>query len=319
MKRNIFMLFFITLLMVSFQPFWTAAASAEKLPVFKLRAPLADQAQADGIMVDLQKGKVLGQVQKLDRAEALVSQAGTKMVEVSRASGAVFAADADRLWNPALKPRLPSQQQSRAIADGFLTKNKLTSAVDGKIARANFDSFSQTQALSNAPGAQVVTLDTQVNYKVEVNVNLGGRAVALPVVGGGGKFKVAVGDGGDVVGFHGNWRGIDKVQSEEEILSQQSAEQQFRMANKNLNISRIESSLAYFAAPPTEQQDVLAPVWVIKASAKFGNQEVPLRNVIVAATKYGPSMPPIELLPPRNLKAPIPAPMRKGSRKAVSS
>lgn len=315
MKRNILwilMLFFTTLLMVSIQPCWPTNASAEKLPVFKLRAPQADQAQADRILVDLHKGKVPGQVQKLARVDAHISQVGKRMVEVHKASGAVFVVDSDRLWNPAHRPTLLSQKQSRTIADGFLAKNRLMSAVDGKHSRVNFDSFSETKALSNVPGSQVVVLDTQVNYKVEVNVNRGGRAVALPVVGGGGKFKVAVGDRGDIVGFHGNWRGIDRVQSEEEIIPQQEAEKRFRSAQKNLNLSRVESSLAYFSAPPTEKQDVLAPVWVIKASAKIGDQEVPLRNAIIAATKYGPSMPIEQQQAPRDVKAPLPAPLKDG-------
>lgn len=303
MKRRMsfVMLLFTVVLMV-----FTSAAFAAKLPVFKLQSPQADQARATALITDLHKGAP-HQIQKLDRADAVVSQVAGKMVEVNKRSGSVFIADSTKLWNPALKPTLPPQQQSRTIAENFMTKHKLMSKVDGRLSRANFDGFSQTKALSSVPGSQVVVLDTQVNYKVEVNVNAAGRSMSLPVVGGGGKFKVSIGDRGDVVGFHGNWRGIDKVQSEEEVLAQPLAEKQFREAHKGLNITKMESSLAYYAAPPTEQQDVMAPVWVIKASANIGGQEVPLRNGIVAATKYGPSIP-IAQSDSRSTSTPLPPP-----------
>ena len=41
-------------------------------------------------------------------------------------SGGVWAADTERLWNPKLEPRLPSESDTTEIIDEFMNRHDLT-------------------------------------------------------------------------------------------------------------------------------------------------------------------------------------------------
>ena len=294
-----------------------AALLAERLPVFKLAEPKADAERATRVLAGLNKGQALADVKVVDRPDVVGRRAGNKLVEVDRASGGVFARDFDRLWNPRIKPALPPQAEARKHADSFLKDNRLAPASDQRL-EVSFASFSETGVVADAPGAVPQKLDVQVNYKVDVKVNRGGKEERLPIVGGGGKFKVAVGERGDVIGYHGVWRDIAGVGAEEEILPQAQAEAQVKGKFQGLRLTRTESFLAYYAAPAFERQTHLAPVWVVKAEAEIGGQKVPLRNTIVAATKFGPSFPAVPARPRGKDERPRPDSLDKDERSAAS-
>jgi hypothetical protein len=273
---------------------WSVASPAEQLPVFKLAEPKVDQSRATVILANLQREKPGFPAKSEDNGSVFIASAGSKEVEVYKASGGVFLRDTKQLWNPNLRPQLPSREKAKVLADKFLAENKLLPGEDGHV-KVSFAEFTETGVAADIPGKlDKKILDIQANYKADLLIEkTTGQKLVMPVVGGGGDFKVAIGDRGAVIGFLGGWRPIAEIASTEEILPKTEAEAKFKGVVGNANVTKIESFLAYYSAPAYEQQNILAPVWVVKAEAKFGDQKVRVRNGIIAATKYGPTWPEI--------------------------
>jgi len=268
---------------------WPLASFAETLPVFELLAPQVKQAraQATAILTDMSGGMLPEKAQVTERGNAIVHRAGSNEVEIQKASGGIFARDTEQLWNRKLKPTLPSQAQARQIADQFLARNRLLPQGNAWV-QADFAGYGDSGVIfMTETGQEKIILNQQVNY--DVGITIAGQR--LPVVGGGGNFKVFVGDGGAVIGYHGVWRPLRRVVAHEEILPQEEAEAQFREQMGELNLTRVESLLAYYSASSLEGQTYVAPVWVVMAEAEIDGNPVPLRNTIVAATDYGPQPP----------------------------
>ena len=285
-KRMLLLMLGITLM--------PAAVVAEQLPVYKLAAPTVDYEKASAILTSMYGGKLPSPPEITEKRGSVIFRVGAKEVEIQKASGGLFARDAERLWNPNLKAQLPDEKTARTLADAFMADNKLVPA-RSPYASFSFAGFSETGVGEDVPGLVVKhRLDTQANYHMHLLAkDASGAQVKVPVVGGGGKFKVALGDGGAVIGFHGNWRPIAGVLSYEEALSRTEAEAQFRKMASGMKILKTESFLAYYAAPSFEGQETLAPVWVVKAEGEVDGRKVPLRNAIIAATQYGPAFPAI--------------------------
>ena len=259
--------------------------AAERLPVYKLDAPKATADRATALLANVLRG---GQGSAVSNKERIIRRAGNKTAEVYQASGGIWLADNDRLWNPTLAPRLPSPDQAKALADEVLRKNLLLPANDG-VVRVSFAGIGGSGAATEDPSGKVVSerqLDVQVNYSTQLN--LFGDGSVVPVVGGGGDFSIAFGEDGAVVNYVGTWRPIAGVAEMAETLSQEKADKVFRSKTKQLDITRVQSHLAYYAAPAWKKQEFLAPVWVYSATAKIGGQQVPLRTMLIAATDYGP-------------------------------
>jgi hypothetical protein len=268
-------------------------SSAEKLPVFKLAEPHADAEQARALLARMtpQTDKASNDVKAVERAGAVGFRAGNTSVEIETASGGIFAANLDQLWNPRLAPRLPSRQAAREQADAFLSENGLLPKDEGYV-RLSEPMFAETGAAPDAPGGKKTSLDIQINYQVKIAVD--GRL--LPVVGGGGDFKVAVGEG-SVIGYSGTWRPIEGVAAEVEVMSQAAAEAQYRASVKSIRLDKVESFLAYYAAPSFEAQSHLAPVWVVRAVGQLDGNVIPMRQAIIAASEFGPKFPSLPLQP----------------------
>ena len=280
---------------IALVPAW---AWAEQLPVFKLADPTIDVEHATGILASLYGGKLPHPPEMDEDRGALIQRIDAKEVEIQLASGGLFARDAKQLWNPALTPRLPKHEEAKALADRFVAEHKLLPERSEHLS-VSFIGFSETGAAPDVKGAVVSqTLDIQANYAVNMTVkNDAGKALELPLVGGGGKFKVAIGDGGEVIGYQGVWRPIADVVSHEDVMPKAEALERYRKSVGDLKLTRAELSLAYYAAPSYESQTYLAPVWVVQAEADVDGERVPLRHTLMAATQYGPTFPAIQALP----------------------
>ncbi len=259
----------------------------ESLPVFRLhRAQMIPQWRLDSILAVVTKSA--GPLAAITTQHPRTSgrRAAAVEIEAYHASGGLMLRDTAKLWNPAMIPELPDEAQARAAADRFLAQTELLPAADGRT-RVVFASHSETGIALDVPGpAFKILLDRQVNYEVRVAVDRDGRRVELPVVGGGGDFKVAVGAGADIIGYHGVWRAIAEVASEEEIISKPEAEAAFRASVRELDLVAVDASLAYYSAPAFAAQDLLAPVWVIRSVVKAHGRTMPGRIAIVPATKH---------------------------------
>jgi hypothetical protein len=124
------------------------------------------------------------------------------------------------------------------------------------------------------------------------------------VVGVGGDFTLALGDGGDLIGYTGVWRSATDA-FDAAVVPQERADSAYRelfAAAKGLELKSISSYLAYYAAPAFTEADFLYPVYVYLGAAQVGDQDVALRAVTLPATDFGPKLqlpPPVRERPNR--------------------
>ena len=303
MNRKAKVSFVVSLLLGSVLVFPATDVLAEKLPVFKLKEPKVDKTKSRDLFM---KG-LGGQPTEEENERAIIQRTDKKVLEVDKRSGHIFMGDMEKLWNPRAKANVPEEARAKDTADNFLQENGLLPEKDARV-RVSFSHHSQTMGADDNPGQMTKQLlDRQVNYKIEIAVKgRGGEERLIPVSGGGGKFKVSVGDQGAVIGFLGGWREIEKVESEEEILPQESAEAQFKKSLGKAQVKNVRSQLAYYATPAFEVQSILAPVWIVSGEIQIGQETIPLRNAVIPATKFGPRLeggPPAK---PRDPKEPQP-------------
>jgi hypothetical protein len=194
-----------------------------------------------------------------------------------------------QLWNPKVRPNLPDRAEAKDVADKFLKANALLPNRDANI-NVVFSHHSETGGGEDTPGGVAKRLlDRQVNYKIEIKIRgPEGKERTLPVVGGGGKFQVSIGDHGSVIGFDGGWREIGGIESQEEIKPEATVFAEFKQKVGTVQVKNIRTELAYYAAPPFQEQSLLAPVWLVHAEIQVGTETVPMSIQVIAATKYGP-------------------------------
>ena len=268
----------------------SSLAMAEQLPVYQLGAEEVSEARGAAVLYSVYGGQLPAKPETRETRTALMMTVGDSQLEIERASGGIFLRDAAQLWNAALKPALPDPEKARQIADEFLKSASLLPQRD-KYAVAQFEGFAGTAVSPDSGDPRDQTqLDVQVNYSVKLNVvRETGAQEQAPIVGGGGDFKVAIGDAGRIIGYTGVWRPITGIAAMAEVIPQKEAEAQYLKSLGGMKVTELSSSLAYFSAPSFERQALLTPVWVMRGEADVDGNRVPLRVGMVAATKYGPT------------------------------
>jgi len=131
------------------------------------------------------------------------------------------------------------------------------------------------------------TLDTRIIYTI--SVKLPGQ-LEIPIVGGGGKFQVAQGDSGRLIGFHGIWRPADPDVIHARVIPKEKVEAVFLHPTKGMQLVKYNSSLAYYSAPAFRGQEFLYPVPVDTAPIAVDDRFVPMYLVTQPATEFGPSL-----------------------------
>jgi hypothetical protein len=149
------------------------------------------------------------------------------------------------------------------------------------------------------------------------------RVGDLPVVGGGGDFTLALGDGGELIGYTGVWRSASDA-FDAAVIPQERADETYRelfAAAKGLELRSVSSYLAYYAAPSFIEQDFLNPVYIYLGTAQIGDEEVPLRAVTLPATDFGPKLelPPPVPARPKRARAAAPPASEKRKRRAYET
>jgi hypothetical protein len=279
----------------------------DRLPIYRLDAESVSAAR----LIDLGK-RIFDFDQAFElreRDSSHLLRHGRRAVELDRASGGIWAADEAQLWKPSLRPKLLEEDDALARANEIVRRRQLLPEL-AKPFRFGKPIVGGTHfAISREGRREDRRLDVQIAYPVMVG--------ELPVVGGGGDFTLILGDGGAVIGFSGVWRPA-KSAFEAGVVKPERADEQFRALTRSMKILSVERSLAYYAAPASEKQQFLYPVYVYRATALFGDQPVPLREIMLPATEFGP---PVEFgapQPPR-LKAPRQKPKapRRSSERGV--
>jgi Family of unknown function (DUF6345) len=281
---------------------------SNRLPIYRLKPESADVPHLIDLgrrIFDLDQGYELS-----ERGNSHVLRSGRRMVELDRASGGIWAADEAQLWKPSVHPKLLEETDALAKANEIVRQRYLMPEL-AKPFRFGKPTVGGTYfSLSRDGKREDRRLDVQIVYPVMVG--------DLPVVGGGGDFTLILGDQGAVIGFSGVWRQA-KEAFEAAVVKPERADEQFRAMTKAMKILSVDRSLAYYAAPSFQEQEFLYPVYVYRATALLGEQPVPLRQIMLPATDFGP---PVEFgapQPPRQKSTRIQRPRERGFRRSYAT
>jgi hypothetical protein len=236
-----------------------------------------------------------------ERDGAIVGRAGSVTIEHDRASGGIWAADAEHLWNPSQHPSLPPAKRAYATAADLLGRLKLLPDFHDGAPFVLTELDAGGTVLAHRAGKRRTgrALDVQARYGVAVrNPGIEGEPELLPVVGGGGKFALRLGDGGRPIAYQGSWRDAGEAEPVKAI-DRREARARFDELTSQLDVRDVISFLAYHSAPVGVQQALLTPVYVFGATIMVGDKPFPMRLVTLPATEYGPSAPEPEPQPKR--------------------
>jgi hypothetical protein len=260
----------------------------ETLPIFELAAP-DTAARLDALF---RAFGIAGP--SVRRGDRLVKQTGSKIGETFIASDGVWVADTARLWKPSACPvALPDSAAAVALADARVD----TAALLPRLARDTFRIVKRTAPALAAwydvgTGSRTdCAIHRQVSYEVEVRIPETDRY--LPVVGGGGRFTLVLGDSARTLAFSGVWRPVVRVASRERLISRATVDRQFRSYTRGLRVASVERTLAYYSAPAAESERLLYPVWVYSGTMIVGFDTVEMRSITFPATGSSRAPPPL--------------------------
>jgi Family of unknown function (DUF6345) len=226
------------------------------------------------------------------RSNGHIVRDGSKVVEIAAESGGVWAADESKLWKPGLPSKLLSHKGALARSKAVLRKKRLLPKLDRPFR------FGKPVIGGTIAARQSVKTGRRENRKLDVQVGYPVMVGNLPVIGGGGNFKVTLGHQGEVTAYSGVWRSPRQAFTAK-LIQRKTADKQFRALTRKLKIASFDARLAYYAAPSFHNQEFLYPVYVYAATALIRDQRVPLRQIILPATDFGPAVPQSVPQPPR--------------------
>lgn len=263
-----------------------------KLPVFKVSSTMAP---ADNIrnlgkrLFPRQDHKIVERGTKVE----LQSKAGKIEVDVGR--GGIWASDNDRLWKVD-----PESQKTRNLLPGpaaenismeILKSNSIMPDLSGPFRMRPAIKTGAITTFSEREGAprKTVQEDTTILSDIEVDVSdFGLQQKSLPVVGGGGRFSVVLGEGGSLLATRGVWRPPVDRPKMYEVIPRSDAERKYRNLTESVPLAEYTTELAYYSAPAFSGQDRLYPVYVFSGIADYHGNKVPLRKTMIPATEIGP-------------------------------
>jgi hypothetical protein len=257
-----------------------------RLPVFPVSPAPGDTGTLKSVAATLFGAEQLD-IEELDAR--VIARSGSIAVELDRISGGIWAADQKQLWNASTKPSLVPDEKVYDLASELLDRlDLLPSFEDDGPFTLTKTGLGSTKVATLTDGRRARhQLDVQARYEVAVrNPGVEGAPDVLPVVGGGGKFALTLGDDGRPLAYQGLWRpaGAGTVV---EALDPKEAEEQFDALMKGVKVADRSSFLAYHSAPVSAEQDVLTPVYVFMATIVAGGKKVPARLVTIPATELG--------------------------------
>jgi hypothetical protein len=103
----------------------------------------------------------------------------------------------------------------------------------------------------------------QLDYRVSYGVRMivvdpkTGSELRVPVISGGCKFGITIGDAGKIIGYNGAWRPLDTIETNAVYIPHEIAEQRFKKLTENLKIESFDADLAYAYAQSSNKQQYL--------------------------------------------------------------
>lgn len=236
----------------------------------------------------------------------------TTTLQVDLASGGWKWLNLSKLWvPPTMPPILPSYETAEAIADAFFAQQG--EGLPGAWYRDYVQPMTEELVGVQLPGSAAIDQPEQEIERTPVNISLvygrlipavagtasGLQQQAFPVVGPGGRTKVYIGDGGEILGLQGGSRDIQDTGTQVPILTAEEAWSMY-LADPSIalpevpwpadQILRSSETLGYYELPHFQHQAELIPVWIFTADFYAdGNllaSDVPVH--VPAATEYLP-------------------------------
>jgi len=103
------------------------------------------------------------------------------------------------------------------------------------------------------------------------------------------KIGITVGDGGRVIAYNNSWQATESVETQSNAVPKATADRQFKNLTSRLKLESSEASLAYSYVRAANNMEYLTPVWLYKATANIEGRKMPLRNIVLPASEYGPN------------------------------
>lgn len=269
----------------------TTSVAQDTLPVFRVSPSNTSESTAHNLMTSV-FGNIPYSVSYNDSFFIAYALDNSARVELDSLSGGLWIVDQTRLWNISTRCQNFSTQNAQSTAESFIKKYGLLPTL-GTPFSIQFAGLSSTQlrqeSTTNAEKHQYSQTEFQLDVSAHytVTVNLPNTKQPIPVVGGGGNFRVTLGRENQLIGYHGVWRDVQNAGVGYKTISQADSDNAFLNSTKGLNIINFNSSLAYYSAPIGTYQNYLFPVYVYQATAQFGNETVPLRTTLQPATEFG--------------------------------
>ena len=254
------------------------------LPIFSTGAGREADIDIDGLSRDVLGGRDL----TASTRGATTSVRGLDVtVDVDRGRGGIWAGDVTRMWTLD-RVSVPKDAAVAQISTETLKQLRVVPDL-GPGFRLTKGAVRRSQVVTER-GEKRTTRSTEATFGQDVVLDVSNRADVpgdtLPVFGGGGRFRATVGDGGQVVGLHGVWRGAGVV-DERPVLSLDSALERVGASRKTKTVRVVDARLGYYSAPAFRGQDLLFPVYAVTAEVHDGTRWVPSRVRLVPATDIG--------------------------------
>jgi hypothetical protein len=235
----------------------------------------------------------------------------TKLVDVDIQTGALWAADQTQLWNLEIKPKLPNKERAGLIADEYAKKNNLLPVIAGD-SRFKFERLPAVGSFaaifdSNTGKREDRQLDLKVNYDLRLTVEdpERGSEISVPVIGGTKKVGITIGDVERVIAYNNSWQALGSIDTQSNAIPRTTADKQFKNLTSRMKIESFDTNLAYVYGSTSNNSEYLTPAWVYRATTNVEGRNMPLRNIILPASEFGPKLAPAEVQSARS-NAPLP-------------
>lgn len=178
------------------------------------------------------------------------------------------------LDNDALK--LPSEEEAIRIAKDFLKTNNIAAKNDGEIRLVHSGGIRSQSIVNGKQGGPIIDKVRTLTY---------GRIIdSLPVIGGGSKIIIQIGDKGQVLGVTRKWRELktaDKkeIKAEEMIGIKEAAELAKRQIvaefGANASFETISTQKSYYDG----NGNILQPVWAFNTVVNLNGENRNIQTV----------------------------------------
>lgn len=263
-----------------------------KLPVFTVASTVAPAEHVRDLGRQMFPREDQEIIERGSRVE-LHSKLGTVEIDVGR--GGVWASDDTKLWrfDPAStkKRSLASAEDAEKLGLNLLKTHRVLPEIAApfRLGAPRVTGAKTAYVAKKGDRRQIFQEDTTVLADVEVNVSdYGLKEKTLPVVGGGGRFSVVLGEGAQPLATRGVWRPAVGKPTDHEVIDPAKADETFKAMMAAVPNVKWTRELAYYSAPAFAEQSQLYPVYVYSGVADYGGKSVPLRKIMIPATEVGP-------------------------------